>query len=86
MVKLKSSTIRVEAGMETPRDAGSIPAASTHAGVTFRLKTNQARQAPLASLSFFVRVSRDLRRGVNRGDEILGLTAAHFGSESLEIA
>ena len=34
------------------RDAGSIPAASTDAGVTTRLKPKQARQFILASLSF----------------------------------
>ncbi|MEE2675688.1 MAG: hypothetical protein VX876_01855 [Planctomycetota bacterium] len=39
--------------MEILRDAGSIPAASTHAGVPTRLKPKQARQYPLASLSFF---------------------------------
>lgn len=54
MAKLKSTTIHVEAAMETPRDAGSIPAASTHAGVTFRLKTKQARQLILASLFLFL--------------------------------
>ena len=35
------------------RDAGSIPAASTDAGVTIRLKTKKARQFILASLSFW---------------------------------
>ena len=37
----------------------SVPAASTHAGVTTRLKTKQARQHQLASLSFLPHVSRD---------------------------
>jgi len=35
--------------MEILRDAGSIPAASTDAGVTTRLKIKQARQLILAS-------------------------------------
>ncbi len=43
VAKIKSSTIHVEAGMETPRDAGSIPAASTKTGYTTRLDSNKAR-------------------------------------------
>jgi len=42
------------------RDAGSIPAASTDAGVTTRLKLKMARQFILASLSFLSHVSRVL--------------------------
>ncbi len=45
-------TTHVEAIVETSRDAGSIPAASTHAGVTTRLKAKQARQLILASFFF----------------------------------
>ncbi len=46
-------TTHVEAIVETSRDAGSIPAASTDAGVTTRLKLKQARQLILASLFVF---------------------------------
>lgn len=46
--------------MEISLDAGSIPAASTDAGVTTRLKPKQARQLILASLSFWSHASRVL--------------------------
>jgi len=39
--------------VEISLDAGSIPAASTDAGVTTRLKLKQARQLMLASLGRF---------------------------------
>ena len=47
--------------METSRDAGSIPAASTKTGYTTRLETNKARWSPPAGLVRFVHISRDLR-------------------------
>ncbi len=58
-------TTHVEAIVETSRDAGSIPAASTHAGVTTRLKAKQARQLILASFLFLNKVSRDYRAPTN---------------------
>jgi hypothetical protein len=44
-----------------------IPAASTHAGVTTRLKPNKARQCKLPGLVLFVHQSRDLRATAGRG-------------------
>jgi len=44
--------------VEISLDAGSIPAASTHAGCKTRLKPKLARQLILASLSFLPHVSR----------------------------
>jgi len=47
--------------METSRDAGSIPAASTQTGCTTRLDSTKARQHQLAGLALLVHVYRDLR-------------------------
>ena len=52
--------------METSRDAGSIPAASTRAGTTTRFKLKQARQHQLASLSFWLHVARGFGVSNNR--------------------
>ena len=42
------------------RDAGSIPAASTHAGFQTRLKPNKARQSKPPGLALLVHLSRVL--------------------------
>ena len=62
-------------------------AASTKTGSKTRLDYNKARQLPLAGLVRFVRVSQGLRAFVRFvTTEIAGLTLAHFGPKSLELA
>ncbi len=73
--------------MEMSRDAGSIPAASTHSGCTTRLDSNRARQSPLAGLGRFgPRIAGFATIGVVARGRIAGLTPAVFAPKSLELA